>query len=229
VDFHSYTSATAGVLFIALIPVNQEAMSPITLISILPKHRLLRRSEEALRPLSSLTKADTLLLMPNWLQWMSITSLITGMRLIRILLPPEILGHLALPQILTHANRRECVTHLLTTRITVVHLAPDPYPLRLQFIPVAHVHQRITVIPPVGFKFLLVLLGHTALLIHTPGSQVVMAHQAIEKLVGNVVIGNGVEIRVDVTLDQRISTTGHLHLLESCLPVRGAHLKRPLY
>src|SRR6267154_2779713 len=34
-DFRSYTSATAGVRFIALIPENQEAISPLTLTSML--------------------------------------------------------------------------------------------------------------------------------------------------------------------------------------------------
>jgi hypothetical protein len=227
VDFRSYTSATAGVLFIALIPENQEAISPITLISMLLKHRLLRRSEEALHPLLLSMKAVTQLPMLNWLQWMLITFLMAGMRLIRIL-PPEILGHLALRQTPTHASRRECVTHLHTTRITVVHLALDPYPLRLQYIPVDLVLQRITVIPPIESKLLLVLLVHTALLMHTRGSQLVMAHQAIEKPAGNVVSGKGVEIQVDATLDQRISTTGRLHHLESSLPVRGAHHKLPL-
>lgn len=48
--FRSYTSTTAGVLSIALIPVNQEAMFPITLISVLLKHRLPRHSEEAPHP-----------------------------------------------------------------------------------------------------------------------------------------------------------------------------------
>jgi hypothetical protein len=202
-------------------------MSPITLILMLLKHRLLRRSEEALHPLLSLMKAVTQLPMLNWLQWMSITFLIAGMRLIRILLlPPEILGHLALPQT-THASRKECVAHLRTTRITVVHLALDPYPLPLQYIPVVLVLQRITAIPPIEFKLPLVLLVHTALLMHTPGSQLLMAHQAIEKAAGNVVTGKGVEIR-DATLDQGISTTGRLRHLESSLPVRGAHRKLPL-
>jgi hypothetical protein len=201
-------------------------MSPITLISMLLKHRLLRRSEEALHPLLSLMKAVTRLPMLNWLQWMSITFLIAGMRLIRTHPPPEILGHLALPQTPTHATRRECVAHLHTTRIIVVHHALDPYPLRLQYIPVVLVLQRITVIPPIEFKLPLVLLVHTALLMHTPGSQLVVAHQAIEKAAGNVVSGKGVEIRVDATLD--ISTMGRLHHLESTLPVRGAHRKLPL-
>jgi hypothetical protein len=228
VDFRSYTSATAGVLFIAQIPENQEAISPITLLSMLLKHRLLRRSEEALHPLLLLMKAVTQPHMLNWLQWMSITFLIAGMRLTRILLPPETLGHLALRQTPTHASRRECVTHLHTTRITVVHLALDPYPLRLQYIPVDLVLQHITVIPPAESKLLLVLLVHTALLMHTRGSQLVMAHQVIEKPAGNVVSGKGVEIQVDATLDQPISTTGRLHHLESSLPVRGAHRKLPL-
>ena len=46
VDFRFYTSTTAGILSIAPIPVNQERRSPITLISVLQKHRL-HRSEEA--------------------------------------------------------------------------------------------------------------------------------------------------------------------------------------
>jgi hypothetical protein len=202
-------------------------MSPITLISMLLKHPLLRRSEEALRPLLSLMKAVTQLPMLNWLQWMLITFLIAGMRLFHILLPPEILGHLALPRIPTHATRRECVVHLHPTHITVVHLALDPYHLRLQYIPVVLDLQRIMVIPKIEFRLPLVLLAHTALLMHTPGSQLVMAHQAIEKPAGNVVTGRGVEIR-DATLDQRISTMVRLHHLESTLPVRGAHRKLPL-
>jgi hypothetical protein len=192
---------------------------------LLLRHRLLRRSEEALHLLLSLMKAVIQLPMLSWLQWMSITFLMAGTRLIRILLPPEILDHLALPQTPTHATRRECVAHLHTTRITLVHLALDPYPLRLQCILVVLVLQRIMVIPPIEYKLPLVLLVHTVLLMHTPGSQLVMAHQAIEKPAGIVVSGKGV---VDATLDQRICTTGRLHHLESSLPVRGAHRKRPL-
>jgi hypothetical protein len=192
---------------------------------MLLKHHLLRRSEEAPPPLGSVLKAVMPLPMLNWLQWMSITFLMAGMRRIRILLPPEILGHLALPQTPTHASRRECVTHLHTTHITIVHLALDPYHLRLQYIPVVLVLRRIMVIPPVEFKLPLVLPVHTALLMHTRGSQLAMAHQAIEMPPGNVVIGKGVEIRVDATLDRRIFTTGRLHHLEFSLPVRGAHRK----
>src|SRR5216684_3614339 len=158
---------------------------------------------------------------------MSITFLTVGMRPILILLPPGTLGHLALPQIPTHATQRECVAHLHMTRITVVHLALDPYLLRPPFIPVVLVHQRITAILRAEFKLPLVLQGHTAPLMHTLGSQVVMAYQAIGMPVGNVVSGNGVEIRVDATLGQRITTMGRLHHLESCLPVRGAHHKLP--
>ena len=64
VDFRFYTSTTADVLSIAPNPVNQEARSPITLISVLQKHRL-HHSEEALHPLLSLTKAVTPLLTPS--------------------------------------------------------------------------------------------------------------------------------------------------------------------
>lgn len=64
VDFRFYTSTTVGVLSIAPIPVNQERRSPITLISVLQKHRL-HLSEEAPHPLLSLTKAVTPLLMPS--------------------------------------------------------------------------------------------------------------------------------------------------------------------
>lgn len=120
------------------------------------------------------------------------------------------------------------MVHLHTTRITVVHPALDPYPLRLQYIPVVLVLRRITVIPPIEFKFPLVLVVHTALLMHTHESQLVMANPAIEKPAGNVVNGKGVEIRVDATLDQHISTMGRLHHPESSLPVRGAHHKLPL-
>ena len=81
--------------------VNQEPMSLITLISMLLKHRPLRPSEEALRPLLSSMKAVTQLPMLNWLQWMLTTFLIAGMRLFHTLLPPEILDHLALPRIPT--------------------------------------------------------------------------------------------------------------------------------
>lgn len=120
------------------------------------------------------------------------------------------------------------MAHLHTTRITVVHLALDPYPLRLQYIPVVLVLRRITVIPPIEFKFPMVLVVHTALLMHTHESQLVMAHRAIEKPAGNVVSGKGVEIRVDATLDQRISTMGRPHHLGSSLPVRGVHRRLPL-
>jgi hypothetical protein len=173
VDFRFYTSTTAGVLSIGLIPVNQEVRSPITLISVPQKHRLLH-SEEAPPPRVSLTKVVTLLLMPSWPQWMSITFLIAGMHHIRILLPLEILGHPVLPQILTHAIRRECVVRLLMTRIIVVPLAMVPCHLRPPFIQLVPAHQLITVILPTE-SFPAVLPVLTALLMHTPGSRVVMA------------------------------------------------------
>ncbi len=111
-------------------------------------------SEEAVldaiaHPLLSLTKAVTQLPMLNWFQWMSITFLVARMHLIHILLLPEILSHLALPWIPTHATRRESMTHLHPTCITVVHLTLDPYSLHLQYISVVLNLQRITVIPSV--------------------------------------------------------------------------------
>ena len=87
VDFPSCTSATAGVLSITLIPVNQELMSLITLISMLLKHCPLRPSKEALCPLLSLMKAVTQLPMLNWLQWMLTTFLIAGMAQIHFFTP----------------------------------------------------------------------------------------------------------------------------------------------
>ena len=110
------------------------------------------------------------------------------------------------------------MVHLHLTHTTVVHLVLGPYPLHLQFILVVLDLQRIMVIPKIEFKFPLVLLAHTALLMHTPGSQLAMAHQTIEKLAGNIVSGKGVEI-CDATLDQCISTMGHLHHLEFTRPV----------
>jgi hypothetical protein len=84
-------------------------------------------------------------------------------------------------------------------------------PSRAGSIPTYHGYP---VIPPIEFNLPLVLLVHTALLMHTPGSQLVMANQAIEKLAGNVVSGEGV---VDAKLDQRtvsppraVSTTSSL-------------------
>ena len=55
------------------------------------------------------------------------------MRHIPILLQLEILGHfavLALPQILTHTTRGECVVRILMTRTTIVPLAMGPRHLR---------------------------------------------------------------------------------------------------
>src|SRR6266852_2522783 len=105
------------------------------------------RSEETIHPLLSLTKAVTQLPMLNWFQWMSITFLVARMHLIHILLLPEILSHLALPQIPTHTTWWESMMHLHPTCITVVHLTLDPYSLCLQYISVILNLQRITVIP----------------------------------------------------------------------------------
>jgi hypothetical protein len=79
----------------------------------------------------------------------------------------------------------------------------------LQYIPVVLDLQRIMVIPEIGFQLSLVLLAHPALM-QTPGSQLVMAHQTIEKPAGNIVSGKGVEIR-DATL---------------LIPPPDAHLRR---
>ena len=106
-------------------------------------------SKETVHPLLSLMKAVTQLPMLNWFQWMSITFLVARMRLIHILLLPEILSHLALPRIPTHATWRESMTHLHPTCITVVYLTLNPYSLRLQYISVVLNLQRITVIPSV--------------------------------------------------------------------------------
>jgi hypothetical protein len=176
-----YTSTTAGVLSIGLIPANQEVRSPITLISCRRNIAcsILRRPSPPV--IISLMKVVTLLLMPSRPQWLSITFLIAGMRHIRVLLPLEILGHfavLALPQILTHAIRGECVVRLLMTRITVVPLAMGPRhfcPLSIQLV---LTHQLITVILPTEL-FPAVLLVLTALLVHTPRSQVVLARAKV--------------------------------------------------
>jgi hypothetical protein len=86
--------------------------------------------------------------------------------------------------------------------LALVFSSYDSYhsrPSRAGSIPPSLTYHGYPVIPPIEFNLPLVLLVHTALLMHTPGSQLVMA-QAIEKLAGNVVSGEGV---VDATLDQR--------------------------
>ena len=102
------------------------------------------------------------------------TFLITGMHHIRILLPLEILGHLALPQIPTHAIRRECAVRLLMTLITLVPLATGPCLLRPPFILLVLVHQLITAILPTE-PLPQVPLVLTVPLMHTHGSREVMA------------------------------------------------------
>lgn len=212
VDFHSYTSIMADVPFIAPNPVDREPRSIITLlISVVQRHRL-HHSEEAPHLLLSSMKAVMPPPMPNWLQWMSIISLMAGMHPIHILLPLEILGHLVLTQISTHVILKECVARLLlTTRTTVVPLALGPYPLLPLFMLVALVHQLIMVILPVGSQSLQALQALIALLMRTPGSQVVTVCKVIGKSVGIVVSGNGVGTRVDGM--QHISM-GHLRHLE---------------
>jgi hypothetical protein len=106
------------------------------------------------------------------------------MRHIRNLLPLEILGHLAvlaLPQILAHANRGECVVRLLVTRITIVHLTMGPRQLRHPSTQLVLTHQLITVILPTE-SFLLVF---TALLMHSPRShwQVVLARAKVGSII----------------------------------------------
>jgi len=189
-----------------------QARFHITLpISVVQKHP--PRSEEAPLPLLSSTKVVMPLLMPNWLQWMSIIFLMVGMHPIPTLLPPVIRGHLVLPQILTHAIRRDFVARLLlTTRITVVLLVLGLCPLHPPFMLVDLVHRPIMAILPAGFQFLQALQAPIALLMHTLGSQLVMDHQALEKLVGNVVSGNGVGSQVDGMLGQHISMSRLRHL-----------------
>ncbi|KAI0252658.1 hypothetical protein BJV78DRAFT_1281512 [Lactifluus subvellereus] len=130
-----YTLTTPGAPSIALIPADQAARSPITLlISLVQKHHPLL-SEEVPHPLLSLMKAVTPPRTPNWHQWMSIIFLMAGMHPIRTLLPLEILGNFLLVQILIHVKRRGCAGRLRTTT-TAAGLVQGPY-LRLLPVPVA--------------------------------------------------------------------------------------------
>ena len=75
------------------------------------------------------------------------------MGLIRILLPPEILGHLALPQAPTRFGGNARTLH--TTRTTVVHLDTPPPPVHTSRPPSPTYHGC----PLTKFQFPLVLVN----------------------------------------------------------------------
>lgn len=209
--FPSYTSAIVDALSTVRIHAGQVVMPFIILLTSLVQTLRQLHLEGVRRPLSLLTRAVMPLPMHNWRQWMSITSLMAGKHPILIPPPLETRGNSRSAQTHTLASLKECAVRYHMIHITAAAPVQALYLPRLPLMPVVLVH-LITAILREGCKLPRGLQALIVRLTLIPGNRAGMVPRVIERLVGIVVSGANVGIRVVGGVDHRI-LRGHLRLL----------------